>query len=1079
MRIPTLALTIILSLFSYNLAFAETHFSGVLTEDTTWHKADSPYVLDSYVVVPSGITLTIEPGVIVKMGQPACNCYSNIGINPNGRIIAGSSISTERVIFTSIHDDIGGDTDGTSTPPVAGDWRMIAVTNNATLELYHVDVKYGGLSEYPYMYFNPYVTRMIDNSFGTVIMDDADISHAYAGTASYRVNYDGTSTISNSRFHDSTYGVEVYHAGNMDITGTTFSTTSVGILTSGGVTTITDSELMNNGYGVISEGGTVQLHNSSLHGNVWGAYNNDAITLDATNNWWGAVGGPTHASNPLGTGDKISDNIDYGNFLTNDPNTPVTPTCTTDCYSNVLFLPGIEASRLYRPDYTGGVDKLWEPNGNSDVEDLYLDNNGSSIRDDIYTKKDDIIDELPSGENIYKSFIDKMNTLTSEHKMNNWEGIPYDWRLSLHDIITHGNLIGDKIYYSGSLSATTTPYITQQLKYLASTSKTGKVTIIAHSNGGLLAKELLRTIGDEETANLVDRVIFVASPQVGTPAAFAASMHGYDQDHLFGFITAKPTARTFASTSPMLYNLLPSSNYFTYVDDPIASFDSTLPDWSARFGLTIHSQERLSNFLADSYGKVSSISSDTDSPILMNGELINQANILHQHIDNWQAPQGVEVIEIAGWGIPTTVKGVTYGKVTKTYCQPNGVCSSPVTTVEPDVEFTIDGDGTVVTPSALWATSSSVSKYWVNLRDYNSDNWLTNLGGVLALDHGGILEIETLLDYIVDEVSNQADTINSGYSYLSKSEPASSENRLRYSLHSPLSLDLYDDQGRHTGFSTTTNKIEEQIPDTYFTQIGSVKYLFTNASTSAKIVMRGYATSSFTLGVQQLIGDVITGSTTFADIPTTPNTIALLSTNGDISTLTSLNVDQNSDGVPEYVLLPKANGTTTIPKDTIPPEMKLVFSSSTLKLIGIGLDTSSTTVNMSTTSASAVDAYGNNVLLGLAGYKEKKGRINFSVNKLGYNNNVLLVATTTVKYKWLIDKQGKYTMFAAYIQNGTTTTEVHYRPKKNQTIIMQYPTDIDDSDSDDNCETRPVRLKLQGFIIPWIETQNGGTVVKY
>ena len=69
--------------------------------------------------------------------------------------------------------------------------------------------------------------------------------------------------------------------------------------------------------------------------------------LNAENNWWGSATGPTIASNPGGTGDKIIDPdgvVDYSPFLTSDATTPCatppcpTPGCTTnkkDCHKFV------------------------------------------------------------------------------------------------------------------------------------------------------------------------------------------------------------------------------------------------------------------------------------------------------------------------------------------------------------------------------------------------------------------------------------------------------------------------------------------------------------------------------------------------------------------------------------------------------------------------------------------------------------------------------------------------------------------------------------------------------------------------
>src|SRR3989344_1261170 len=114
---------------------------------------------------------------------------------------------------------------------------------------------------------------------------------------------------------------------------------------------------------------------------------------------------------------------------------PLPDQCATPgaCASNVLFLPGIEASRLYRPDYAGGTDQLWEPNIDSDVLDLYMNPDGTSARPDVYTKE--VIDEknvLPIGQgNIYKSFIAEMNELKTAGTIVDWKAVPYDWRVSL------------------------------------------------------------------------------------------------------------------------------------------------------------------------------------------------------------------------------------------------------------------------------------------------------------------------------------------------------------------------------------------------------------------------------------------------------------------------------------------------------------------------------------------------------------------------------------------------------------------------------------------------------------------------
>jgi hypothetical protein len=61
----------------------------------------------------------------------------------------------------------------------------------------------------------------------------------------------------------------------------------------------------------------VTAHYNNIEGNTnYGIYNGGTSTLDAENNWWGSSTGPTHSSNPAGTGDKVSDNVDFTPWLT-------------------------------------------------------------------------------------------------------------------------------------------------------------------------------------------------------------------------------------------------------------------------------------------------------------------------------------------------------------------------------------------------------------------------------------------------------------------------------------------------------------------------------------------------------------------------------------------------------------------------------------------------------------------------------------------------------------------------------------------------------------------------------------------
>jgi phage-related protein len=123
-------------------AAADTHLSGVTyTGSATWTSAGSPYILDGGVTVASGATLTIQPGVIVKLNGQFRE------LNVNGTLLAQGTASAP-IVFTSIKDDsVGGDSngDGSATQPAPGQWYDIAFgSSSTTSQLQWVDVRYGG-----------------------------------------------------------------------------------------------------------------------------------------------------------------------------------------------------------------------------------------------------------------------------------------------------------------------------------------------------------------------------------------------------------------------------------------------------------------------------------------------------------------------------------------------------------------------------------------------------------------------------------------------------------------------------------------------------------------------------------------------------------------------------------------------------------------------------------------------------------------------------------------------------------------------------------------------------------------------
>lgn len=74
-------------------AGAATKVSGILTANTTWTKANSPYILTGGLLVQHGVTLTIEPGVMVQ-------AISSGNLWVEGKIVAVGT-PADSIILTS------------------------------------------------------------------------------------------------------------------------------------------------------------------------------------------------------------------------------------------------------------------------------------------------------------------------------------------------------------------------------------------------------------------------------------------------------------------------------------------------------------------------------------------------------------------------------------------------------------------------------------------------------------------------------------------------------------------------------------------------------------------------------------------------------------------------------------------------------------------------------------------------------------------------------------------------------------------------------------------------------------------
>lgn len=723
------------------------------------------------------------------------------------------------------------------------------------------------------------------------------------------------------------------------ISSSTINGSSRGIYVKTGDVSIVHSKIKNNEYGVFVEpvpeifqvnnnslpntGGIgnafdeiAQANNSPLSSNVIirdsaltensiaAIKNTDSSFVIATNNWWGSDAGPTQDS--TSTPNVILGPVLYEPWLDHDPTQEVSRICC----SSVLFIPGLEGSWLYRNQESiwGGTttNTLWVPNWNEDVRKLFLNPDGSSIDPTIYSGQP--IDKVFGFYEIYNSFIKFMDSLVQRGIVNEWKPFGYDWRKPITEVVT-GN----------EKKATTTESLILLVNELASRSRTGKVTIVAHSNGGLVAKYLVKIMADSGKSDLIDSVISVATPEIGTPSALSAILHGDHQSIAKDLVLKPSVARELGQNMPSSYSLLPSSAYFSAISSP------TIKISSSTFGLpesSISSDPAQKNFITNyDFNRTQPNPDDVLSPIIGNSLLVSAAQSVHSILDNFVWPTSTNSWSIAGWNVETP-KTLSYSSVIKctrflwfdTDCHPE---------IRHKEIMTNMGDGTVVTQSANYGNHDQIS----------IDLGVSSKSAGKNITHVNILEAtstQTVIEKIIT-ASRLADVSQVGLdSEIVLGQPSyrPDPERIVVTAGGDVDTSITDSYGNHTGATGQPTGIsddllltfEEKIPESRF--ISSNKISLAGSGGSYTAVVRGNSLGSFDLNINRVQGENDNPVLAFYNVPSSPLSVSEVTFTGDISSSTVVNssstvklpaikVDIDGDGSVDFVATDDAVASTT------------------------------------------------------------------------------------------------------------------------------------------------------------------------
>ncbi len=244
---------------------------GTISGTVTWDGGDSgvfPFVVGqtySYdLTVNAGATLALTPGTVIKFRSD----YDDLIVNGT---LEAEGTAAKPIVFTSFLDDtVGGDTngDGAASNPAGANWSgLYFMPSSSGSVLDYVTVRYGG---------GRTATANVHVQTNNLEIRNSTFSDVanYSGRAGIRV--DGASpSLVGSAFHRNPVGIYAINGAQPRVYGSAMIT-------------------------------------CTQHG----VYNASPSTMiDARGNWWGDVSGPSHASNPDGTGVAVSDGVAFAPWI--------------------------------------------------------------------------------------------------------------------------------------------------------------------------------------------------------------------------------------------------------------------------------------------------------------------------------------------------------------------------------------------------------------------------------------------------------------------------------------------------------------------------------------------------------------------------------------------------------------------------------------------------------------------------------------------------------------------------------------------------------------------------------------------
>lgn len=496
----------------------------------------------------------------------------------------------------------------------------------------------------------------------------------------------------------------------------------------------------------------------------------------------------------------------------------------------VLIVPGIMGTEIFK-----GSEKLWP-----DVTRMLNPFHSDNFMDPLAYKRN--FEPLDTSLNIAQvlrkePFFDYSDGLIQQLVSKGYkEGedlftFPYDWRKDL-GLTASENLTGQIDYILNQTSAG---------------KVTGKVNIIAHSQGGLVTKKLLMDVPAYDAK--INKLIFVGVPNLGAPKAAKVLLYGDNMDISFASMGLNPDeVKKISQNMPSVYQLLPGREYFKYVNGYLGKVTDLGTNVPVAHVETLNYNDSL-QYLKDQG---------------MNPALVDISNSFHNSaFDNFDfSSSTIQAYNIIGCQQPTL------GKI---LMRPGGHFQI----------FPTAGDGTVPIFSADNIPGSST--YYA-----------------LDSSHASMLSHDGIRDQIINIL--EGNTANATAD-ITNTISQCRFNGTAVSVHSPVEMHIYDELGRHVG-PLSDGSIEVAIKGANYDTIEEQKFAFIPQGHTYTVKLIAIGNGSFDFYSSKILDGTISKSAYYSKIPISASSKVNIDLNDNNDQ--TIKLDSDGDMVIDAIISPSS-----------------------------------------------------------------------------------------------------------------------------------------------------------------------------